>query len=85
MHACDVLIRKGVRRVFVSLGKKHYENEVQRDGSVKRCTYIDYTFVTDERICDGFYFASVLRYFRGLLQDPWQLDTPAETVNGDVN
>jgi len=70
--------------VFVSLGKKYYENEVQRDGSVKRCTYIDYTFVTDERICDGFYFASVLRYFRGILQDPWQLDQPPEVVNEDV-
>ena len=70
--------------VFVSLGKKYFENEVQRDGSVKRCTYIDYTFVTDERICDGFYFASVLRYFRGLLQDPWQLDIPAEEIVPDV-
>lgn len=70
--------------VFVSLGKKYYASEIQRDGSVKRRTYIDYTFVTDERICDGFYFASVLRYFRGLLQDPSQLDVPAEVIVPDV-
>ena len=70
--------------VFVSLGKKYFVNEIERDGTVVRRKYIDYTFVTDERICDGFYFASVLRYFRGLLQDPWQLDVPAETVVEDV-
>ena len=70
--------------VFVSLGKKYYASEIGRDGTVQRKTYIDYTFVTDERICDGFYFASVLRYFRGLLQDPDRLDVPAEVVVPDV-
>lgn len=70
--------------VFVSLGKKYRVNELKRDGTVEGTKYIDYTFVTDERICDGFYFASVLRYFRGILQDPGCLDTAAETVVQDV-
>ena len=46
--------------------------------------YIDYTFVTDERICDGFYFAAVLRFFRGILQDPSCLDDPVEAVVQDI-
>lgn len=47
--------------------------------------YMDYTVVTDERICDGFYFASALRYLRGILQDPGCLDEPAPTVVRDVD
>jgi len=70
--------------VFVSLGKKYRVNELERDGTVAARKYIDYTFVTDERICDGFYFASVLRYFRGILQAPEQLDLPAPAVAEDV-
>ena len=70
--------------VFVSLGKKYRVNELSDDGAVVVRRYIDYTFVTDERICDGFYFASVLRYFRGLLQDPGQLDQRPERVLEDV-
>lgn len=70
--------------VFVSLGKKYRVNELEQTGEVVRRSYIDYTFVTDERICDGFYFASVLRFFRGILQDPECLDHPAETVVADI-
>ena len=70
--------------VFVSLGKKYHVSELERDGSVARRSYIDYTFVTDERICDGFYFASVLRFFRGILQAPECLDTPASAVVPDI-
>ena len=70
--------------VFVSLGKKYRVNEVERSGAVVRRNYIDYTFVTDERICDGFYFASVLRFFRGILQDPERLDVPVAVVVPDV-
>ena len=39
--------------------------------------------VTDERIVDGFYFASCMRYLHNLLSDPWQLDTPPEEVVRD--
>ena len=71
--------------VFISLGKKYRRREVDKDGKVVIHRYMDYTFVTDERIVDGFYYASVLRCFRGLLQDPAQLDVPPETVARDVD
>ncbi|MDE7245562.1 MAG: hypothetical protein K2O18_16535 [Oscillospiraceae bacterium] len=70
--------------VFVSLGKKYRVKELSKTGDVVVKRYIDYTFVTDERICDGFYFASVLRFFRGILQNPECLDTPAEAVVQDI-
>lgn len=71
--------------VFVSLGKKYRVNELSSDGAVVGRKYMDYTVVTDERICDGFYFASALRYLRGILQDPSCLDTPAPAVVRDVD
>ena len=45
--------------------------------------YLDCNFVTDERIVDGFYFASCMRYLHGLLDDPWQLDQPPEEIVRD--
>nr|WP_325300101.1 hypothetical protein [uncultured Oscillibacter sp.] len=57
--------------------------EVKRDGSVALRKYVDCTFVTDERIVDGFYYAAAIRYLHGLLADPWQLDRPPEIVNRD--
>ena len=69
--------------VFVSFGKKRRVYETQRDGSVVLKKYMDWNLVTDERIVDGFYFASVLRYIRSLLHDPWQLDEPPAEVVRD--
>ena len=69
--------------VFCSFGKKRRVYETARDGSVALRKYIDCCFVTDERIVDGFYFASTMRYLHGLLDDPAQLDAPPEAVNRD--
>ena len=65
--------------VFCSFGKKRRVYELQRDGTVVLRKYVDWNLVTDERVVDGFYFASALRYIHALFQDPWQLDeVPAE-------
>ena len=69
--------------VFVSFGKKRRVYETQRDGSVVLKKYVDWNIVTDERIVDGFYFASALRYMHSLLHDPWQLDEPPVEVIRD--
>lgn len=69
--------------VFVSFGKKRHAYETQRDGSVAFRKYIDCCYVTDERIVDGFYFASVLRCIHNLLHDPTQLDNPPAQVLED--
>ena len=70
--------------VFLAFGMKRMENEVQPDGSVKKKRYIDFTVNTDERICDGFYFASAFKYFKRCMADPHRLDTPPEEVIHDV-
>ena len=69
--------------VFLSFGKKRRGYETQRDGSVVMRKYIDCNYVTDERIVDGFYFASCMRYLHNLMHDPWQLDEPPAEVVRD--
>jgi len=69
--------------VFLSFGKKRRVYETQRDGSVVLKKYIDCNFVTDERIVDGFYFASCMRYLHNLMYDPWQLDEVPEEIVRD--
>lgn len=71
--------------LFVAFGAKRYENQISDQGTVIRRKYIDLTFVTDERICDGCYFASGLKLFRGYLARPALLDFPPKEVIVDVD
>lgn len=66
--------------IFISFGKKTFVNEVNEDGSVTRKPYIDMGVVMDERICDGYYFASALKYMKTILKRPWILDEKPEVV-----
>lgn len=70
--------------VFLAFGAKRYENQIDDSGQVVKKKFIDYTFVTDERICDGFYFASGLKLFRSYLADPSALDMPPKQVIRDI-
>jgi pyruvate/2-oxoglutarate dehydrogenase complex dihydrolipoamide acyltransferase (E2) component len=58
--------------------------EVTEDGSVVQKKYIDVKFVLDERIVDGYYYATFFKYYRRLLQHPELLDTPPAEVNSDI-
>lgn len=74
----------GTCPAFCSFGAKKRVYEPDEEGNIVKNTYMDVTFVTDERICDGFYFASGLKMFKNILKNPWQLDTPPEKVEMDV-
>ena len=45
---------------------------------------MDVNFVCDERICDGFYYAAILKYMKRIFNDPYRLDNPPETVVQDI-
>jgi hypothetical protein len=47
--------------------------------------YIDIKAVTDERICDGFYFASAFKYFKKLVESPDILETAATELIEDID
>ncbi|MDR0839120.1 MAG: hypothetical protein LBN99_05700 [Oscillospiraceae bacterium] len=70
--------------LFIALGAKHKEYEMQKDGTVIERKYLDYTIVADERVADGFYFSQVYRYFRAILKNPEVLENPPEKVVADV-
>lgn len=74
----------GTCPVFVSFGAKQRSYEVNPDGSVYKHSYMDLTVVTDERICDGYYFASSLKLMKSILRNPWQLDEKPENVQQDI-
>ncbi len=70
--------------VFFSFGAKRRAYELDSQGIVKKKSYMDFTFVLDERICDGYYYASALRLLKNIIKNPWQLDNPPETVIEDI-
>ena len=71
--------------VFGAFGMKRKAYEVTEDGSVVQRKYIDVKFVTDERIVDGFYYATFFKYFKRLLAHPEVLDNPPEEVVRDID
>ena len=71
--------------IFISFGKKKYVNKLLDDGTVLRVPMLDVRFVMDERICDGYYFASAWKYMRTLFKNPKVLDTKPEKVIEDID
>ena len=71
--------------VFGAFGCKRRALEVTEDGSVVQKKYIDVKFVLDERIVDGFYYATFFKYYRRLLAHPEVLDLPPEEVVKDID
>lgn len=69
--------------VFFSFGAKRRAYEIDNTGLVRRRQYMDFTFVLDERICDGYYYASALKLLKNILKKPWQLDE-VPTVIPDI-
>lgn len=66
--------------IFMAMGKKSQRHTVLRSGEMTQYKSIMLRFVVDERICDGFYYASSLRTLNRILQDPEQLLMPPEQV-----
>ena len=73
----------GTVPAFCAFGRKR-RAEVIRNGEIVEQKYLDLTFNLDERICDGFYYANVIKYFLRLLSHPDALDNPPETVVKDI-
>jgi len=71
--------------VFGSFGCKRRAIEVQEDGRVVQRKYVDLKFVLDERICDGYYYATFFKYYKHLLRNPELLDQPPEEVVQDID
>lgn len=75
----------GTCPVFFAFGAKRRAYEPDSEGNIKKKQYMDFTFVLDERICDGYYYASSLRLLKQIIRNPAQLDNPPEKVVEDID
>lgn len=74
----------GTVPVFCAYGRKRRAEEI-KNGEIVQRKYLDMKFNLDERICDGFYYASVIKYFLRLLSCPDVLDEVPESIEKDIS
>ena len=75
----------GTLPAFLAYGAKRSEVYLDSDGTPKRKRVVDFKAVTDERICDGFYYASAFKLIKKMVENPELLETPPETVVEDID
>lgn len=73
----------GTCSMFCAMGKKSRRYTIDKNGDMILHKSIQLKFVLDERICDGFYYASSMRMLNKILSNPAVLLLPPETVNID--
>ncbi len=70
--------------VFIAMGKKRSQYVLNKEGVPELKRLLDFTFVCDERICDGHYYATAFKKFKRIVENPEQLMIPPETVIEDI-
>lgn len=70
---------------FLAYGTKRNEVYLDSEGNAKRRRVVDFKAVTDERICDGFYYASAFKLIKKMVENPELLELPPETVVEDID
>jgi len=70
----------GTCSLFLAMGKKSRKHSMDKEGTLQPHKSIQMKFVLDERICDGFYYASSMRMLNKFLVDPSILLTSPEKV-----
>lgn len=73
----------GTTSVFLAIGKKEVAREVDSTGAVNDKNIIKIRFVLDERICDGYYFATAIKHFKRLMKKPELLLEKPEYIGED--
>ena len=71
--------------IFVSYGKMFTKEVTLLDGTKENHHFVSFRVVTDERICDGFYYASAFKQMMRYLNHPEVLDQTAESVVEDID
>ena len=70
---------------FISYGSIFSGDAIRRDGTRERHHFVTFKVVTDERVCDGYYYASAFKKIKRYLLHPEVLDKPADTVVEDID
>ena len=75
----------GTLPIFISYGKIFSADAIKSDGTTERHHFVTFKVVTDERICDGYYYASAFKKIRRYMLNPELLDDVASYVNEDID
>ena len=78
-HTCEF----GTNGLFFAMGKEK-SVPVAEKGNVVIQKQMPFSLVSDERFCDGLYFALALREFRKIMRNPAALETPLEQKVEDI-
>ena len=74
----------GTLPIFISYGNIFTADAIKRDGTRERHHFITIKVVTDERICDGYYYASAFKRLKRYMQHPEMLDKSPEKIAEDI-
>lgn len=75
----------GTTSLFIAFGIKFKEKTFDAANNIIEKKYISIKIVTDERIVDGYYYASAFKLYRSLIQHPERLEIPPENLVPDVD
>ena len=78
-HTCEF----GTNGLFFAMGKEKQIPVVEK-GEVVIQKHMPFTLVSDERFCDGLYFALALREFKKIMKNPKLLENPLEKKEEDT-
>lgn len=70
----------GTTGVFLAMGKKR-KGIISGDDSIKEEKSLSLKWVLDERICDGYYYASAVKAFNKYMEKPEMLEANIEPVS----
>lgn len=72
-HTCEF----GTNGLFFAIGKEK-NMPIAVKGNIEIQKHMPFTLVSDERFCDGLYFALALREFKKILKNPKMMEMPLE-------
>ncbi len=71
--------------IFISYGGRRSQVTTDRDGNIVSKKFIEMKVVTDERICDGFYYAAAFKTIKRCVENPELLEVKPERVVEDID
>lgn len=71
--------------IFISYGNIFTADAIKRDGTRERHRFITFRVVTDERICDGYYYASAFKKIKRYILHPEMLENTLDRVEEDID
>lgn len=78
------LFEFGTNSCFLAVGKKITEHYITSEGEIAKRKVMNFRFVVDERICDGYYHASAIKLFCKYLKHPELLEIPPESLPDEI-